>query len=186
MDNSLFNYHLIDTNFKKYLQVHNFLKRNIYHDILKNISTLFCEGKVLNDKYSSYDEKFKLKLNNTSERFHESINLFIEEINSNNFHSFIERCFNSKNFKLNTKLWISLPESNVEPHYDDSNKIGNIMFYLNETAKGGETVFWEKDNPVFTTDITDNTTVFMRTENNKHSVNENFLVRKVIIVNVWK
>ncbi len=185
MDN-IFNYESVNLNFEKYLQIKNFLNKTIFNDISNNISTLFREGRVLNDKYSSFDEKFKLLLNNTSEQFHESINLFIEEINSNNFHSFIERCFNSKNFKLDTKLWISLPESNVEPHYDDSNKIGNIMFYFNKTARGGETVFWDNDTPVFTTDITDNTTVFMRTKNNKHSVNENFSVRKVIIVTIWK
>ncbi len=183
---SIFNYELVNLNFEKYLQIKNFLNKTIFNDILNNISTFVCEGEVFNDKYSSFDEKFKLKLNNTSKRFHESINLFIEEINSNNFYSFIERCFNSKNFKLDTKLWISLPESEIEPHYDHSKKIGNIMFYLNETAKGGETVFWENNTPVFTTDITDNTTVFMRTKNNKHSVNENFLVRKVIIVTIWK
>ena len=187
MGSCVFNYQEVDVNFEKYYQVYNFLKKNIYYDILNNTPFDYHAAKVLDDKYStSNSDKFKILLSKPSDKFHDSVNLFINELYSDNFTDFIKKCFKTEKFTLNAKLWISLPESEVMPHYDDSRKIGNIMFYLNQNAKGGETVFWKKDIPVFTTNINDNSTVFMRTRKNKHSVNQNFSIRKVIIVNIWK
>ena len=51
MGSCVFNYQEVDVNFEKYYQVYNFLKKNIYYDILNNTPFDHHAAKVLDDKY---------------------------------------------------------------------------------------------------------------------------------------
>ena len=187
MAKNVFNYNRVDINFKKYLQVDKFLNDTLYNDITSNLPDL-SYGYCLQEKYALTDiVKHKTILNSPNPNWNDSLNLFIDEVNSKDFYNFISTCFKNKDVKMDTKLWIALPEGAVLPHYDDKDKVGNIILYMDSFSKGGSTLFLDdKDEIIFKTKSSGNTSVFMRTQNNKHAVEENFVVRRVIIINVWK